>query len=254
MKAKILIVDDDIELTDLLERYLSENGKFQVEISENGEDGLQSALSGDFDLVILDVMLPGMSGIEVLRQLRTKSQVPVVMLTAKFDEVDRVVGLEVGADDYLGKPFNPRELMARMHAILRRARVQGSGGPDAQRPESIQVGDILVDLGTRTTSCDGSVVDLTAVEFDLLVTLLRSAGRVVSREEISRLVLSRELMPLDRSIDMHVCRVRKKLGPLPDGGERIKTVRGVGYLYCWVDDVRASVEAAFVSQERASRI
>ena len=233
MQVNVLVVDDDLELTDLLTRYLSENGSFTVAVADNGEDGLSRILSESFDLVILDIMLPGIDGIEVLRRLRARTEVPVLMLTARFDEVDRVVGLEVGADDYLGKPFNPRELLARMHAILRRARSRNVSGPEGERPESIHVGDISVDMGTRSVLCGSEAVDLTAVEFDLLVTLLRSAGRVVSREDISRKVLSRELMALDRSIDMHVCRVRKKLGTLTGGKDRIKTVRSVGYMYCW---------------------
>lgn len=244
MNARVLIVDDDAELTGLLTRYLIENGSFDLQVAENGEDGLQAASSGNFDLVILDVMLPGIDGIEVLRRLRAKSEVPVLMLTARFDEVDRVVGLEVGADDYLGKPFNPRELLARIHAILRRSRVRNINGPDGERPESIRVGDIVVDMGTRSVFCREAVVELTAVEFDLLVTLLRSAGRVVSRDEISRTVLARELMPLDRSIDMHVCRVRKKLGQPASGKDRIKTVRAVGYMYCWESADETAGDAA----------
>jgi len=181
-------------------------------------------------------MLPGMSGFDVLRQIREKSRVPVIMLTARGDDVDRIVGLEMGADDYLPKPFNPRELVARIRAIQRRAEIPVGDGQQQIKEQSsrLQVGDVELDLGTRVVRQQGNMVELTTVEFSLLEMLMRQAGRVVSREDLVLSVLGRRLSPYDRSIDVHVSSLRKKLGHLIDEQERIKTVRGVGYQYARV--------------------
>ena len=226
MADRILVIDDDVELCSLVSEYLESEG-FQVESVYDGKRGLDRALSGDHILVVLDVMLPGMNGFEVLRKLRETSHIPVLLLTARGEDVDRIVGLEIGADDYLPKPFNPRELVARIRAILRRTREQG-GVPI---PGIVRVGDIELDPATRIVRHAGAVVDLTSVEFNLLEVLLREAGRVVTREHLAEAVLGRKFSPFDRSIDMHVSKVRKKLGDSDEGPEHIKTVRGVGYIF-----------------------
>ncbi|RJX27391.1 MAG: DNA-binding response regulator [Desulfurivibrio sp.] len=226
---RILVIDDDTELCELLIDYLQPEG-FAVSALHQGQQGLALALAGRHDLVVLDVMLPGMNGFEVLRQIRAGSTVPVLMLTARGEEIDRIIGLEMGADDYLPKPFNPRELLARIRAIQRRskARRQAAGQP---RPEKLTVGDISLDPGARSVLRHGAAVALTAVEFSLLAELLKTAGQVVSREELTEKVLDRKLSTFDRSIDVHVSSLRKKLGHEVRGRERIKTIRGVGYLY-----------------------
>jgi two-component system response regulator CpxR len=189
---------------------------------------LERALSGEHALVVLDIMLPGMNGLDVLRKLRAHSRIPVLILTARGDDVDRIVGLEIGADDYLAKPFNPRELMARIRAILRRTQLLP---PGASALEKVAVGDVDVDPAARVVCRGGEPVELTSVEFSLLEMLLRSAGQVVTREQIAHDVLGRQFFPYDRSIDMHVSKLRRKLGDAPSGGDRIKTIRGVGYVY-----------------------
>ncbi len=224
---RVLIVDDDTELCDLVAEYLRAEG-FETESVHDGNKGLERALSGKFVLVVLDLMLPGMSGLDLLRRLRGQSQLPVIILTARGEDVDRIVGLEIGADDYLPKPFNPRELVARIRAILRRTR-EAAEPPRAQ-PERITVGDVVLDTGTRTVTRASSPVELTTVEFTLLETLMRAAGQVVTRDQLTLSVLGRKFTPYDRSIDMHVSKLRRKLGD-QDGQERIKTIRGVGYIY-----------------------
>jgi two-component system, OmpR family, response regulator CpxR len=225
---RVLVVDDDVELCDLVKEFLQPEG-LQVEAVHNGSRGLERALSGEHALVVLDVMLPGMNGLDVLRKLRASSTVPVLLLTARGQDVDRIVGLELGADDYLPKPFNPRELVARIRAILRRTRGEGA---EKQAPQtSVRVGDVELNPATRMVLRGGEVVDLTAVEFNLLDVLLREAGRVVTRDELAKIALGRLFSPYDRSIDMHISKLRKKLGEDGKGGERIKTVRGVGYIY-----------------------
>src|SRR5271167_4869901 len=223
---RILVIDDDVELCSLVEEYLEPEG-FQIEAVHDGNRGLDRALSGDHLLVVLDVMLPGMNGFDVLRRIRNTSRIPVLLLTARGEDVDRIVGLEIGADDYLPKPFNPRELVARIRAILRRTRSDKSA-PAA--PEIVRVGEIELDPATRCVRRDGQPVDLTSVEFNLLEVLLREAGHVVPRERLVNAVLSRKFSPFDRSIDMHVSKVRKKLGDT-DADEHIKTIRGVGYIF-----------------------
>src|SRR6476620_828636 len=224
---RILIVDDDFELCSLVSEYLAPEG-FRVESVHDGETGLQRALTGNYLMVVLDVMLPSMSGFDVLRRVRATSRVPVLLLTARGEDVDRIVGLEIGADDYLPKPFNPRELVARIRAVLRRTHGEGSGSPSA--PDVVTVGDVELDPATRTVRLEGKAVDLTSVEFNLLEVLLREAGRVVPRERLVNAVLSRKFSPFDRSIDMHVSKVRKNLGDT-ENDEHIKTVRGVGYIF-----------------------
>ena len=223
----ILVVDDDIELCGLVQEYLTSEG-FTSQAVHDGELGLQRGLSGEYALVVLDVMLPGINGFEVLRRLRSVSKIPVLLLTARGEDVDRIVGLEIGADDYLPKPFNPRELVARIRAILRRAKP--SKATDAA-PEILAVGDVELDPATRNVYRAGAPVELTSVEFNLLEVLLREAGRVVTRERLVNAVLSRKFMPFDRSIDMHVSKVRRKLGDSEEDGDHIKTIRGVGYMF-----------------------
>lgn len=226
---RILIVDDDVDLGELLTKYLQREG-FEFDMVHDGRLGVERALSGDYALVILDVMLPGLNGFEVLSQIRNKSNLPVLMLTARGDDVDRIVGLEMGADDYLPKPFNPRELIARVRAILRRTKTE-TGEAVSAAPELLAIGDVEIDKGTREVKRGGKPVALTAVEFDLLEILLRSVGQIVTREELVKSILGRNLSPFDRSIDTHVSNLRKKLGHTVGDIERIKTIRGVGYIY-----------------------
>ena len=221
---RILVIDDDVEFCKLVTRYLTQEG-FSIESVNAGETGAAQALSGNHALVVLDVMMRGVSGFDVLRRIRAQSRIPVLMLTAKGDALDRVLGLEMGADDYLPKPFNPQELAARIRAILRRVK------PDAPPGAPITVGDVEIDSRARLVRRSGEIVNLTSVEFELLEVLLRAAGQVVGRDKLTRDVLGREFSPFDRSIDTHVCNLRKKIGLLPDGTERIKGVRGIGYLY-----------------------
>jgi DNA-binding response OmpR family regulator len=223
---RILVIDDDVELCSLVTEYLRPEG-FQVECVHDGKLGLARALGGEHLLVVLDVMLPGLNGFDVLRRIRDGSRIPVLLLTARGEDVDRIVGLEIGADDYLPKPFNPRELVARIRAILRRSRAKAG---EAQVPDVIRVGDVELDPATRSVRHRGKSLELTSVEFGLLQVLLREAGRVVTREALVDEVLGRKFSPFDRSIDMHVSKVRKKLG---DSGSEdyIKTVRGAGYIF-----------------------
>ena len=228
---QILIIDDDVALCELVTEYLEPLG-FQIESVHRGDAGVERALAGEHSLVVLDVMLPGLNGFEVLRRIRAESKIPVLMLTARGDDIDRIVGLEIGADDYLPKPFNPRELTARIRAILRRTTSEAP--VDQALEKRLHVGDVELDSGTRAITRGGQNVELTAVEFDLLEKLLRSAGQIVTREELSKQVLGRSSSPFDRSIDMHISNLRKKLGHRADATERIKTVRGVGYIYAQV--------------------
>jgi two-component system response regulator CpxR len=228
-RQHVLVVDDDAELCQLLSQYLAPEG-FKVEAVHTGISGVERALSGEHALVVLDVMLPDVKGFEVLRQVRAQSRMPVLMLTARGDEQDRILGLEMGADDYLPKPFNPRELCARIEAILRRSRPE-PGAVEPRTADHLVVDDVSMDQGARAVRRSGEPIDLTTVEFDLLKVFLRSAGRVIARDELVRTVLSRAFSPFDRSIDTHVSNLRRKLGPMPDGLERIKGVRGVGYQY-----------------------
>jgi two-component system response regulator CpxR len=225
MSDRLLIVDDDTELCALLKELL-EPEDFDIALAHDGETGLSMALSGEFKVVILDIMLPKMNGLEVLRQIRAASSVPVILLTARGDEIDRIVGLEVGADDYLPKPFHPRELVARLRAILRRA-----GAPQMRNDSRLCVGDVEMDFARRSVTRGGVEINLTTVEFNILAALLRAAGSVVSREETTRLVLGHKFTVLDRSVDVHVSKIRKKLSSDINRPDPIKTLRGIGYLY-----------------------
>lgn len=223
-----MIIDDDEELCELVSEYLGVEG-FETEVVNDGASGLEAARSGNYDLAILDVMLPKMNGFEVLRNLRADSALPVLMLTARGDDMERIVGLESGADDYLPKPFNPRELVARLRAIMRRV-----NGDEDKGSDKITVDDIELSESSRSARLDGEEVVLTSVEFDLLKHLLMEAGKIIKKEDLSIRVLDRELSPFDRSLDMHISNLRKKLGHREDGSERIKTVRSVGYIYTLV--------------------
>jgi two-component system response regulator CpxR len=223
---RILIIDDDEELCELVSEYLTVEG-FDVASVNDGESGLERALTGEYDMVILDVMLPKMNGFDVLRSLRQQSKLPVIMLTARGDDMERIVGLEIGADDYLPKPFNPRELAARLRAILRRSAVPEAGTAS----EVIEVDGVRIAPASRSATLGGTELNLTSVEFGLLHELLKEAGKVVKKEDLSERVLERKLSPYDRSLDMHISNLRKKLGERSDGGDRIKTIRSVGYIY-----------------------
>jgi two-component system response regulator CpxR len=220
---RLLVVDDDADLCHLVTRYLMREG-FEIDQAGGGAAGIERARTKDYSLIMLDVMMPDTDGFDVLRSIRHHSRTPVLMLTARGDTHDRIRGLEMGADDYLPKPFEPAELVARIRAILRRAA--------PHRPiAAIAIEDIELDGGARTVRRKGVTVDLTTVEFDLLAMLMSFAGTKVSREDLVRKVLGRDFSPFDRSIDTHVCNLRRKLGPLDDGTERIKGVRGAGYLF-----------------------
>ncbi len=214
------MVDDDAELCSLLSEFLRREG-YGVQCENDGRTGIEQALAGGYDLVVLDVMLPDLDGFEILKRIRAQSQVPVLMLTARGEDVDRIVGLELGADDYLSKPFNPRELAARIRAILRRVDQQPAG--------RLEVNGVSLDSGSRHVSCDGLPVELTTLEFSILEMLMRAAGRVVSRDALMEGLYNRKATPYDRSVDMHVSHLRRKLeGSRP----LIKTIRGVGYQFC----------------------
>jgi DNA-binding response OmpR family regulator len=224
--VSVLLIDDDAELSKLLEEYL-QSEQFQLEAAHDGPKGLEKALSNQYAAVILDVMLPGMSGLDVLKQLRQQSSVPVLMLTARGSELDRILGLELGADDYLPKPFNPRELVARLRAVLRRTSAAVSTGS----AHPIHVADVELHPESRSVNCGGKPVSLTGAEFDLLSTFLRSPGKIISREDLTQAALGRPMSPMDRSIDVHVSNLRRKMGPYEGDQERIKAVRGSGYVY-----------------------
>jgi two-component system response regulator CpxR len=220
----VLLIDDDVELCSMLRDYLEKYG-FCVSAVHRGDTGLKAALEHGYSLVLLDVMLPGMDGFEILKKIRADSAMNVLMLTARGEDVDRIVGLEIGADDYLPKPFNPRELLARMRAILRRT---AAAGTPNERP-LLRVDDLELDPAARTVLQNGKSVELTGVEFALLEVLMHSPGKVVAREELAEEVLGRKFSPLDRSLDMHLSRLRKKLAEGGPHEDRVKTIRGVGY-------------------------
>ena len=225
---QLLIIDDDRALVNLLKRFL-EAESFKVDAAYDHDSGLAAARSNQHELVILDVMLPGGSGFELLKALRHESAVPVLLLTARGEAVDRILGLEIGADDYLAKPFDPRELVARIRAVLRRTREAATGTARSEQDELFKVGDIELSVATRNVTCGGKPVDLTSVEFNVLELLLRNAGSVVTREQIAEVALGRPLNAFDRSVDVHVSRLRKKLGSFLGTEELIRPIRGVGY-------------------------
>ncbi len=222
MSVRVLLIDDDRRLQELLKTFLEQNG-VSVVGAPDGTTGLQLLGSGTFDAVLLDVMMPGMDGLEVVRRIRSKNGVPVLMLTARGDETDRVVGLEIGADDYIPKPFSPRELLARLRAVLRRS-----------KPESIAnrlaVGDVSADVGTREVQVAGQPVELTGIEFDILIALMRRPGRVVPRDALLAEAGRSDVVVGERTVDVHISHLRAKLGDDPRAPRRIKTVRGVGYV------------------------
>jgi two-component system OmpR family response regulator len=227
----VLLVDDDIELIEMLKDYLEKDG-FDATAVYNGETGVTEALSGGYEIAVLDVMMPGIGGIggiEALRRIRMHSRMPVLMLTAKGDDLDRIIGLELGADDYVPKPCTPRELAARIRAILRRTQplVDASAGADLS--ECLSVGYLTVYPAKRSAEWDGRPLELTSTEFNLLEVLVRNAGRVVGKNELSEQGLGRPLARFDRSIDVHMSSVRHKLGLLSDGRSCVLTVRGKGY-------------------------
>lgn len=219
---RVLVIDDDRDLINLLREYLATEG-FAVDAAYDYASGLAGALDGEHELVVLDVMLPDGSGLELVKTVRESSRVPLLLLGASSETVDRIIGLQIGADDYLPKPFEPRELAARMHAILRRTRDLPTNGHE------IKVGDIALSTSRRAVRRAETIVELTAAEFNVLECLLRNVGSVVTRETLAERALGRPLAPFDRSVDVHVHNLRKKISAPPD--DRIKTIRGIGYIY-----------------------
>jgi len=223
MTQTILIADDDTELCELLREYLELEG-FDVRLAFDGEQALVESRRPGLDAMVLDIMMPLMNGIDVLRNLRKESELPVIMLTARGEDLDRIIGLELGADDYLAKPANPRELLARIRAILRRSAPQSTVAV-------LTVEDLVLNQASRELHLDGQAKDLTSTEFSILQLLLQRSGEVVEKKDLYLAALGREPVPYDRSIDMHVSNLRRKLGPAKDGSERIETIRGFGYQY-----------------------
>jgi DNA-binding response OmpR family regulator len=220
--ARVLIIDDDTRLYELLAKYLGANGVAATHAAD-GRRGLAALEGGVYDAVLLDVMMPGIDGLEVCRRIREKSRVPVIMLTAKGDETDRVVGLELGADDYVAKPFSPRELLARLRAVLRRSQ------PEVLS-ETLRIGDISIEVNARQVRVGTDAVDLTGIEFDILMALARRPGRVVPRDTLLSDAGRGDVSVGDRTVDVHVSHLRRKLGDDPRSPRLIKTVRGVGYV------------------------
>lgn len=224
MTCHILIIDDDTELTDLLIQYLEPEG-FDINCVHDGQSGIKKALNQSFDAIILDVMLPKLNGFEVLKAIREHLDTPVLMLTARGDDIDRIVGLEIGADDYLPKPCNPRELLARLRAILRRTQKNPIHKP------IIEQHNIVVDCAKRVATLNDEELELTNAEFNILEMLIKSPGQAFSKEELTEYALGRKFTAYDRSIDVHISNLRNKLGDNPAGETLIKTVRGFGYLF-----------------------
>ncbi len=221
--ARVLLIDDDIDLCAMHQDVLESEG-FEVTLAYDGESGIETMGGATPDIVVLDVMMPGIGGVETLRRIRNSSNVPILMLTARGDDIDRIVGLELGADDYVTKPCTPRELVARLRAILRRA-----SSSDRADVGALSSGSLLVEPSTRRATWRGRPLELTSTEFNLLEELVRQVGRVVSKEELSQRAMGRKLTRYDRSIDVHLSRLRAKLGELADGRSPIQTVRGTGY-------------------------
>jgi two-component system OmpR family response regulator/two-component system response regulator CpxR len=227
--TKVLLIDDDVELVALLKEYL-EGEEYEVTAMHNGEDGAAAALSGDYAIAVLDVMMPRLNGVETLRRIRMKSNMPVLMLTARGDDTDRIVGLELGADDYVPKPCTPRELSARIRAILRRT-TQGESTRETAAGGGAQLdaGELTMWPAQRRAQWQGKPLELTSTEFNLLEVLAKNTGRPVTKPELSEQALGRPLARFDRSIDVHLSAIRHKLGTLPDGRSYIQTVRRLGY-------------------------
>lgn len=225
--VKILLVDDDVDLTAMLSQYLALEG-FEATVAHDGEAGVAEAISGGYALVVLDIMMPRLSGIDALRRIRAVDAVPVLILTARGDDIDRIVGLDMGADDYVPKPCTPGELVARIRAILRR--VEGRGSASAAAPQRmLQAGALTLWPGSRRAAWRGVPLDLTGTEFSLLEVLARHSGQLVSKQEISQQAFDRPLARFDRRIDVHISSIRQKLGVRPDGQSWIQSVRGLGY-------------------------
>ena len=227
---RILLADDNTELCEMLQEYLEAEG-FQVEAVHNGEEALERARSNAHDLLVLDVMMPKRNGCDVLRDLRVSSLIPVLMLTAPEEGAVSIVGLELGADDYVPKPWNPRVLVARIRAALRRTRASAGNDPAQTQPDVLTLDDLQIHTGSRSVVVGDKPIAMTSIEYSVLEVLLREAGHVVSKADLSECALGRKLTRYDRSIDMQLSSLRNKLGPLPNGTERIKTVRSVGYQY-----------------------
>ena len=225
---KLLIIDDDRELAELLITFLGSSG-LSAEACHDPVEGVRRATGGDYAAVVLDVMMPVIDGFEALKRIRSTSRIPIIMLTARGEDIDRIIGLDLGADDYLAKPFNPRELVARIKAIWRRVGTNTASITPEREPPLV-VGDLRIDVGARIATNAAGPIELTGTEFEMLETLARHAGHVVSRDELSRRVLGRRLQPEDRSVDVHLSNIRRKLGRFPGGEDRIKTLRGSGYI------------------------
>ncbi|MBT8040943.1 MAG: response regulator transcription factor [Gammaproteobacteria bacterium] len=225
MHTTILLSDDDVELCDLLREYFESEG-FEVRLAHDGEQALAEARKSGVDLMVLDIMMPKKNGMDVLKELRKDSRLPVIMLTARGDDMDRILGLELGADDYVPKPCNPRELLARIRAVMRRAPTATDG-----EHSLIVQDDLELNQGNRTLTREGQAVELTSTEFSILLELLLHRGDVVSKRDLYVSALGREPVPHDRSVDMHVSNLRRKLGNDPRGDSRIETIRGIGYQY-----------------------
>jgi two-component system, OmpR family, response regulator len=222
MSIRVLLIDDDARLSELLSSYLAQND-VSLTHARDGQAGLHALATDAFDAVLLDVMMPGLDGLDVLRRIRTRNRIPVLMLTARGDEADRVVGLELGADDYVPKPFSPRELLARLRAVLRRAQPEAAA-------ERLAVAGIEVDVAARTVRVEGADIDLTGLELDILIALMRRAGRVVPRSSLLAEAGRADVAVNERTVDVHISKLRKKLGDDMSAPRRIRTVRGVGYV------------------------
>ncbi len=226
----MLLIDDDVELCEMLTEYLGSEG-FGIDIKHDGESGVEKALSNHYEIIILDVMLPALNGFEVLQRIRAKSLTPVLMLTARGDDVDRIVGLEMGADDYLPKPFNPRELVARLRAILRRQQQSLSEENKSKSIDKLHVGELEIYPSSRQVKLSGETIHLTSTEYNLLELLVKNTGHLVTKEILSEQALNRKLTSYDRSIDMHMSNIRRKLDDNVNEQPLIKTVRGIGYQF-----------------------
>jgi two-component system, OmpR family, response regulator CpxR len=234
MKPRLLIADDDKELCHLLRDYLQQED-FSVSLVHDGQSAIDAIAENSYDLLILDVMMPLKNGFEALNEIRRKSELPIIMLTARGEKVDRIVGLEMGADDYMAKPCDPRELVARIRAVTRRANQKTS--PENE-PVTASINGVFIDCANRQVSLDNQPVDCTSTEFAILALLMQRAGKLISKEDISQTCLGKKLQVFDRSIDMHISNLRKKLGDYQADKPRIKTVRGVGYQYLvWPEEV-----------------
>jgi two-component system, OmpR family, response regulator CpxR len=226
--VRVLVVDDDVEFTRLVAEFLQAEASFEVAARHDGAAGVEAARGSEHDIIVLDVGLPRMNGFDALRAIRRDVATPVIMLTARGDDIDRILGLESGADDYISKPCNLRELAARIRAVLRRSSRAAESGASAP---GITVEDLRIEPGSQSVYIGGELIAVTATEFLVLEALVTLAGEVVPKDSIARQALGRRILPYDRSVDVHIGNLRKKLGPLRDGRQRIKTVRGRGYLY-----------------------